>query len=150
MFRGVSAINLDAKGRLAVPTRYRDVLHENNDGEIVITVNHSERCLWMYTLSEWVEVEKKLVKLPSFNKSAERLKRILIGHATEVSMDKAGRLLISQPLREFAGLDKEIVLIGQGNKFEIWDAAYWNQKQEEWLSDSENSFDNSVLETLSL
>lgn len=151
MFRGVSSINLDTKGRLAVPTRYRDVLLEQNDGDIVVTVNHAERCLSLYLLDEWIEVERKLVKLPSMDKASQRLKRILIGHATDITLDKSGRILIPAPLREYAGLTKEAVMIGQGNKFEIWDAKTWDQKREEWLSDDDDDIaSNDILLNLSL
>jgi MraZ protein len=72
--------------------------------------------------------------LPSFNAPARRLQRLLIGHATEVELDGNGRILLPPPLREFAGLDKTVVMIGQGNKFEIWDETQWNTRRAEWLS----------------
>ena len=136
MFRGVNELNLDGKGRLAIPTRYRDELTRTANARLVITVNPVERdhCLLLYPLPEWEEIERKLVKLPSFNASARRLQRLLIGHATEMELDGNGRILLPLPLREFAALDKNVVMIGQGNKFEIWSVASWNARRAEWLN----------------
>ncbi|MDH3376882.1 MAG: division/cell wall cluster transcriptional repressor MraZ [Gammaproteobacteria bacterium] len=151
MFRGVSALNLDAKGRLAIPTKYRDPLLNQCDGRLVVTVNHSERCLWMYPLQEWDELEKKVVALPSLDAAAQRLKRILIGHASDCELDRNGRVLLSGPLREFADLEKRVVLIGQGNKFEIWNDLLWAARRDEWLSHDHNNGPLSIeLESLSL
>lgn len=133
MFRGVNALNLDTKGRLAVPTRYRDEIVRLANGHMVITVDR-DHSLLLYPLPEWEEIERKLVKLPSFNAQARRLQRLLIGHATEVELDGNGRILLPPLLREFAELDKAVVMIGQGNKFEIWNEAKWNERRAEWLS----------------
>lgn len=132
MFRGVNQLNLDSKGRLAVPMRYREVLARHCNNQMIVTVDR-DNCLLLYPLPDWEEIERKLVKLPSFNKQARRLQRLLVGHATECELDGAGRILLPPPLREFASLSKEIVLIGQGNKFEIWDAQTWNVRRGEWL-----------------
>ncbi len=140
MFRGVNAINLDNKGRLAIPTRYRDELVRLAKGQMVITVDR-DHSLLLYPLPEWEEIERKLVKLPSFNVQARRLQRLLIGHATEVELDGNGRILLPPLLREFAELDKAVVMIGQGNKFEIWDEAKWNARRAEWLTATENEGD---------
>lgn len=138
MFRGVNALNLDSKGRLAIPTRYRDELVRAAQGHVVITVNpvDQDHCLLLYPLPEWEEIERKLVKLPTLNAATRRLQRLLIGHATELELDGNGRILPPPPLREFAALDKAVVLIGQGNKFEIWDEAKWNTRRAEWLSET--------------
>jgi MraZ protein len=132
MYRGVSTINLDSKGRMAIPTRYRDALLRQCEGQMVVTVDR-DTCLLLYPLPEWEEIERKLVRLPSFNKQARRLQRLLIGHATECELDGNGRILLPPPLREFAGLDKAVVLIGQGNKFEVWDEARWASRRDEWM-----------------
>jgi MraZ protein len=132
MFRGVNQLSLDSKGRLAVPTRYREVLARHCGNQMVVTVDR-DNCLLLYPLPDWEEIERKLVKLPSFNKQARRLQRLLVGHATECELDGAGRILVPPPLREFAALSKDVVLIGQGNKFEIWDAQTWNVRRAEWL-----------------
>lgn len=136
MFRGVNALNLDNKGRLAIPTRYRDELARLANSRMVITVDR-DHSLLLYPLPEWEEIERKLVKLPSFNVQARRLQRLLIGHATEVELDGNGRILLPPLLREFASLDKAVVMIGQGNKFEIWDEAKWNTRRAEWLTAAE-------------
>ncbi|NOZ10679.1 MAG: division/cell wall cluster transcriptional repressor MraZ [Gammaproteobacteria bacterium] len=154
MFRGVSALSLDDKGRLAIPTKYRDALGSCGGGHLVATVAQNDRCLWLYPLPEWEEIERKLVALPSMDKASQRLKRILMGHATDTDLDGNGRILLSAPLRDFAKLEKHAVLIGQGNKFEIWDENLWNQRCEEWLSEEFDGSGDSVLpvelETLSL
>lgn len=136
MFRGASTLNMDAKGRIAIPARYREAIVSRSDGNLVLTVNNTrERCLWLFTLDEWEKVEAKLVELSSFNKRAQSLKRLLIGYASDCEIDSAGRLRIAAPLIEFAGLTKQVVLIGQGNKFELWDDALWKAKCEEWMAD---------------
>ena len=151
MFRGVNSLNLDAKGRMAMPTRYRQHLSDMCGGQMVITVDNSDRCLLLYPLQEWELVERKLQKLPSFNKQARRLQRLLIGHATEVEMDGSGRLLLPPPLREFAGLEKRTVLIGQSNKFELWGEDLWNERRSEWLAEGDDLGDlPEEMETMSL
>ncbi|MDH5190278.1 MAG: division/cell wall cluster transcriptional repressor MraZ [Gammaproteobacteria bacterium] len=137
MFRGVNTVNLDAKGRLAVPTRYRERLNERCDGKLVITVDR-DHCLLLYPLPDWEDIERKLVRLPSLNKQARKLQRLLIGHATDIDIDGHGRLLVPPPLREFANLDKRVVMIGQGNKFEIWNEEVWAEKRDTWLAGDED------------
>ncbi len=132
MFRGVNTLNLDGKGRLAIPTRYRGRLQECCDSHLVVTVD-TDRCLLLYPLPEWQQIEHKLVRLPTFNKAARRLQRLLIGHASEVDMDAQGRILLPPPLRDFADLEKQVVLIGQGNKFELWDEARWVSERDVWM-----------------
>lgn len=150
MFRGVNPLNLDAKGRLAMPVKYRDRLRDSCGGQLVLTVD-KDRCLLLYPLPEWEEIERKLVKLPSFNERSRRLQRLLIGHATEVELDGSGRILLPPPLREFAELDKRVVLTGQGNRFELWNEATWEEQRDRWLTadDGEGPFP-AELETLSL
>jgi MraZ protein len=121
---------------MAIPTRYRERLHERCDGQIVVTVDR-DHCLLIYPLPEWEEIERKLVRLPSLNKQARRLQRLLIGHATECQLDGSGRVLLPPPLREFANLERNAVLIGQGNKFELWDEKLWNERREAWLAEDE-------------
>ncbi|MCB1867362.1 MAG: division/cell wall cluster transcriptional repressor MraZ [Gammaproteobacteria bacterium] len=132
MFRGINRINLDAKGRLAIPTRYRERLQEYCASELVVTVD-PDRCLLIYPLPDWNEIEQRLMKLPTFDESARILQRLLVGHATEVEMDGQGRVLLPTPLREFARLEKQTVMIGQGARFELWDEVRWTAKQEAWL-----------------
>ena len=131
-FRGINNLALDAKGRMAMPSRYRERLLEGCGGRLVVTVDR-DHCLLVYPLPEWEIIEAKLVELPSLNKQARLLQRLLIGHATECEMDGQGRILVPTMLREFAGLTKKMVLIGQGKKFEIWDEETWNDNQEAWI-----------------
>jgi MraZ protein len=128
MFRGANAINLDSKGRLTIPTRYRQSLLDDCQGQLVCTIDISQNCLLLYPLPEWEEIELKLSKLSSTNPQERRLQRLLLGYAMEVEMDKSGRILIAPTLRQHADLDKPVMLVGQLNKFEIWDADIW-QKQ---------------------
>jgi len=120
------------------------------DGQLVVTVDR-DHCLLLYPLPEWEILERKLVKLPSLNKQARRLQRLLIGHATEMELDGNGRILLPPPLRDFAELDKRIVLIGQGNKFEIWNEAQWAERRDQWLNEVDGEEDlPTELESLSL
>ena len=128
MFRGANAINLDSKGRLTIPTRYRQSLLDDCQGQLVCTIDISQNCLLLYPLPEWEEIELKLSKLSSTNPQERRLQRLLLGYAMEGEMDKSGRILIAPTLRQHAALDKQIMLVGQLNKFEVWDADNW-QKQ---------------------
>lgn len=134
MFRGVSLINLDAKGRLAIPTKYRTELQDCCDCQLVVTADR-DRCLLLYPLPEWEAVERQLSKLPSLNKKARALQRFMIGYATECQMDAQGRILLTDNLRRFAGLNKSIALIGQLNKFEIWDQGTWDAQRDDWLQE---------------
>lgn len=133
MFRGVHGVNIDGKGRLAVPARYRDWLQTHCAGNLVITIDTEERCLLVYPLPDWEPIQAKLEALPSFNPAARRVQRLIIGHATDLELDSAGRILLPAPLREYAGLDKKVLLMGQGKKFEIWDENRWNERREEYL-----------------
>ena len=131
MLRGAHAIALDSKGRLAVPTKYRDWLRDECDGQLVCTIDISNPCLLLYPLNEWEEIEKKLKSLSSMNPVERRLQRLLLGYASECELDSSGRLLLSSPLRQHAALDKQIMLIGQLNKFEIWSEARWLEQVNE-------------------
>ena len=148
VFRGASKVSLDAKGRMAIPTRYRERLSSRCDGQIIVTVD-KDRCLLIYPLPDWEDLERKLVRLPSMNKTARRIVRIMVGYATEVDMDTNGRILVSRELREFASLDKQAMLIGQGNKFELWDEDIWNQKRDEWLNEEDDGDLPADLESIS-
>jgi len=134
LFRGVSLISLDEKGRLAMPTRYRGELLATCSGQIVVTVG-LDKCLSLYPLPEFEEIERKLVRLPSLDKHAKRLQRLLIGHATECELDGQGRFLITEPLRHYASIERRVALVGQGNKFEIWDETLWNSSRDVWIEE---------------
>ena len=133
MFRGANKVTLDAKGRLAMPTRYREDIAERSDGRLVATVDLSDRCLLIYPFPDWEEIERKLVRLPTLHAAARRLQRLMLGHATEIELDGHGRVLIPPKLREFAQLDRQAMLIGQGSRFELWDETHWNEQREQWL-----------------
>ena len=133
MFRGINAINLDGKGRLAIPTRYRDALGRDDDASMVITIDTEETCLLLYTVAQWQVIEDKIQRLPSFDPVSRRIQRLLIGHATDVVLDSAGRLLLPQVLRDYAKLDKRVLMIGQGTKFEVCSETLWETRREHWL-----------------
>jgi MraZ protein len=134
MFRGISAVNLDAKGRMAVPARYRLEIEKEAQSQLIVTIDTDQRCLLLYPLPEWEIIERKIEALPSFNPTARRIQRLLIGHATEVELDSNGRILLPPLLREYAAIDKRVMLVGQGKKFEIWDEGQWQGGRDEWLA----------------
>ncbi len=140
--RGVFALTMDAKGRMAIPTRYRSVLSDWCENQLVVTIDTDEKCLLVYPLPEWEKIEEKLEALPSFNAAARRIQRLLVGHATDIEVDSNGRMLLSQPLRDYAELGKKLVLLGQGNKFELWDEELWNSRREAYIDEEA---DNSAL-----
>lgn len=153
MFRGINTVSLDDKGRLAIPARCREVLDiSNSHGQLVVTIDTEERCLLMYPLIFWEDIEKKIENLPSFNYVARRIQRLLIGHATEIALDNQGRILLPQELREYANLKKRAVLVGQGKKIEIWDVKNWSEKRDDWLEISSLKEQDlpEELQTLSL
>lgn len=139
MFQGAAQLNLDSKGRLAIPSRHRDVLLTHCAGQLVLTAD-ADGCLLFYPQPDWEPIRDKLLKLSALNPRIRALQRRLIGYAEEVEMDAAGRVLISPALRTYATLDKRVMLIGQGNKFELWDEAKWIAQQ-----DVELSFANGEL-----
>lgn len=150
MFRGVNQLSLDAKGRLVMPTRYRDRIAERSQGRLVVTVDR-DQCLLLYPLPDWDDIERKLMALPSLNERSRQLQRLMVGYATDVEIDKHGRLLLPPKLREFAGLTRAAVLIGQGNRFELWDEARWNERSDQWLKGGESGGAlPAELESLSL
>ncbi len=126
-FRGASNLSLDAKGRMVLPARYRESLAALCDGQLVVTIDTDQPCLLIYPLNEWEIVEEKINALPNFNKVAKRIQRKLIGYATDIEVNDSGRILLTAPLRTYAKLEKKVVLIGQGNKFELWDEHLWEQ-----------------------
>ncbi|MBK8970545.1 MAG: division/cell wall cluster transcriptional repressor MraZ [Hahellaceae bacterium] len=136
MFRGINPINLDTKGRFAMPTRYRDRIAEICDSQLIATIDTQDRCLLIYPLPEWEKIEAKLMELPAYDAAARRIQRLLLGHATELEIDSAGRVLLSQPLREHALLDKRLVLIGQGKRFELWSEEVWNGQRDAYLEEA--------------
>ncbi|MEB5971977.1 division/cell wall cluster transcriptional repressor MraZ [Pantoea dispersa] len=147
MFRGATLVNLDSKGRLAVPTRYRELLLAESQGQMVCTIDLHQPCLLLYTLPEWEVIEKKLARLSSMNPNERRVQRLLLGHASECQMDNAGRLLLANTLRQHASLTKEVMLVGQFNKFELWDEQTWYQQVKDDI-DAEQSAQEPLSERL--
>ena len=137
MFVGVNTLNLDAKGRVAVPAKYREALAECCGSRVVVTLSPfvANKCLWLYPENEWRLVARQIVALPTMDPKAQAMKRLMLGHASEVELDGQGRILLSNELREFAGLGKRVALVGQVNKFEIWDEAAWSGGRESWLAE---------------
>jgi len=135
LFRGVSVVNLDVKGRLAIPARYRERLQAQGDERLVITVDR-DRCLLLYPEPEWEAIERKLIALPAFDSAARAIQRLYIGNAQEVEPDAQGRILVPPHLRDFASLDKRVACVGQGAKLELWDEQAWQARTEAALNDA--------------
>lgn len=136
IFRGIYTLNLDDKGRLAIPSKYREALQAEHAGQVVITIGIDNRCLWLYPLPHWEVLEQQLLSLPSMNQQVRRLQRLLIGHASECQLDGQGRVLLTLPLRKYANLDRTVVLVGLGGKFEIWDAQAWDIRRNVWVEET--------------
>ena len=139
MFRGSNSATLDGKGRMALPTRTRETLSGLSENKVVVTIDMREPCLLLYPLSDWEVVQGKLESLSNINPQARLLQRLLIGHATDLQLDGAGRLLLPSMLRDFAQLEKKLVLVGQVNKIEIWSEQNWQQRMGEWVEEGANA-----------
>ncbi len=151
MFRGISTINLDAKGRMAMPSRHRDALGSLCGGRLIATIGLTNRCLPLYPLTEWERLERDIQALSSFDPLAERYKHLLIGHASDLELDGNGRLLLPRELREFARLEKHVCLVGLGKKMEIWDQPTWDRQRAAWLDQSADGAELSdALRSLAL
>lgn len=133
MFRGAVQLSLDAKGRLGVPAKHRDVLTAGGEGEVVLTA-HPHRCLILYPKAAWEPIEAKLTSLSSFNPQTSGIQRMIVGQADVMHLDSAGRLLVNAVLRKFARLEKEVMMVGQGSHLELWDVAAWDQQLEQLLA----------------
>lgn len=129
MFRGATSLNLDAKGRLAVPSKHRDALLAQCAGHLVLTA-HPHRCLLLYPQPAWEPIQAKMMALSSFDRQSSKLQRMLVGYAEDIELDSAGRLLVSPVLREFAGLEKQAMFVGQGSHFELWNLDAWRAQLE--------------------
>ena len=130
-FRGASVLSLDMKGRFAIPTKYRNEIVELSAGNLVITAD-PDKCLLIYPTPTWEDIQRDLQKMPALKSHSRDIQRLFIGYATDCEMDAQGRVLVPQPLRDYAGLDTQAVLIGQGKKFELWDENRWNEKTKVW------------------
>ncbi len=152
MFRGFSAVSIDSKGRMAVPSRFRERLAAVDDGCLVQTLNPLDRSLWLYPLTDWELIETKLAALSDFDKQSRRTKQMMRGYANDCQLDSQGRILIPHELRDYAQLEKQAVILGQGNKFEIWSQSSWELQRDQWLSlvDKGDGEPSEALKSLSL
>jgi len=132
MFRGLNKISLDTKGRVSIPTKYRNELIKISKNKLICTID-LDHCLLLYPLNHWLKIEEKIMKLPSLDNSSRKLQRLLVGHAVEIDIDSSARILIPSELREFSKINKEAMFIGQGKRFEIWDYLTWTKSREKWL-----------------
>ncbi|MCO4784451.1 division/cell wall cluster transcriptional repressor MraZ [Marinomonas atlantica] len=146
MFRGIHQVSVDAKGRMSLPARLRDEFLQYDEPGLIVTIDPMSRCLLLYPLQEWEQIQEKLDRLPTFNPQARRLQRLLVGHATDLELDSAGRVLLPSPLREFAKIERKSTLLGQGKKLEIWGLEEWETQREEYLSEA--TLENLELDTL--
>ncbi len=135
---------------MSIPTKHRAALVGESEGRLVVTISPTDKCLLLYRLEDWNVVEQKLIALPTLNSQTRTLKRMLIGNADDCAMDGSGRILLSQQLREFASIDKKVVLVGQGDKYEIWDEAHWVAQRDSMLIEElDESALSAELEALS-
>ena len=151
MFRGINPINLDAKGRVALPAKYRESVTDRCDGHMVLTVHPFDRCLLLYPLTDWEVIEAQVNALPnSTSRQARRLQHLMVGYATELDLDAANRLLLPAMHRDHAELDKRLILVGQGQKFEVWNEARWTSMTEAYLNEPVDADASVELTNLSL
>lgn len=139
MFRGAKPISMDNKGRITVPTRYRDQLQDDCSCQVVCTIDIKQKCLLLYPLNEWEQVEKRLMALSDMNPTERRFKRLLLGNASEIDIDSNGRLLLPSHLRAHAELEKDVMLVGLINKFEIWNKVLWDEQMNDDMTDEDFS-----------
>src|SRR5580700_3917364 len=150
MFRGATKVTLDDKGRMVIPNRYREQIAERAQGQLVVTVDR-DQCLLLYPLPDWEQIERKLMSLPSLHAQSRRLQRLMVGHATDLVLDGHGRMLLPPELREFAALGRHAMLIGQGNRCELWDESRWLERRDFWLKSEASATDlPAELDSLSL
>ena len=137
-FLGSHAINMDAKGRLAIPTKVREELAQLCGGRIVLTANaDEEKCLLLYPEPEWEVLRPKIEALPNMNKAAKCLQRLILGNAALMELDASGRILVPQTLRNHANLEKRLMLVGLGKKYELWSEESWNAYLDASAADEE-------------
>ena len=141
-FRGSTNLNLDAKGRLSFPARYRERLAEICEGHLVVTVDiNKDPCLRIYPLPDWQKIEQSLMSQSSTNKNMRIVQRFFVGQASECELDGNGRILVPPSLREFAKLEKKTVLVGQGNRFELWSEEAWMEQQQAFMAEEDEDFE---------
>lgn len=136
--RGIVDVSLDERGRMAIPGRYRQAFANGDAGRAVVTIDRQERCLLVYPPAEWAIVQEGLKALRNASNRVRKVQRMLIGFAFDIEIDRQGRLLIPPKLREYSGIDRKAVLLGQLNKLELWSAESWQQNMEGWPDTSED------------
>ena len=130
MFLGISNLNIDGKGRIAIPKKYRDEIMSDHEGEMILTVDHGQKCLVLYPMTKWLNTQDALMNLPNLSDAVRGMKRMILGHASNVAMDGQGRMRLDAPLRDYVGMDKKLILLGTGDKFELWDEETWVDQRE--------------------
>ena len=146
MFNGRTALNLDAKGRLAIPTRHRERLNSQCGGRLVVTHHPYDHCLALYPEPQWQDVARQVASLSDADKRVRSLKRRFLGQAVDIDMDGNGRCLIPPELRDLVGLDKRVMLVGQNSRFEIWSETAWQQELQNFEDLDESAMPESVQE----
>ncbi len=142
MFRGIHKVSLDERGRFAMPVRFRDALRARSNGKLVVTVDRRDKCLLLYAEGDWQAVERQLQTLSNLHPAIRQLQRMLMGFANEVELDGAGRVLLPQTLREYAGLEKRVAVLGQANKLELWSEDLLEDNIESWLEQGNRAIDD--------
>lgn len=142
MFRGISKASLDDRGRFAVPARFRDALKSHSNGKLVITIDRQDKCLLLYPDGEWLAVEKRLERLSNLRPAVRRLQRMLVGFATDMELDSSGRVLIPPILRDYAGIGKAVMVMGQSNKLELWNEDVLQARLADWASEGNQAIDD--------
>jgi len=152
MFRGLARLSLDAKGRLALPARHREALRTSGEETLVLTIDMEQPCLLLYPEATYLDIERQIAALPSLHPLSKRLQRTVLGHASPAALDSAGRLLVPPELREYAGLDKTVALVGVGKKFELWDEAAFKAHRDALVASHRAELEQlpAALEELSL
>ena len=143
MFRGLNKISLDTKGRISIPTKYRSELAKTSSKELICTID-VDKCLLIYPKKIWLKIEKTIMELPTLDKSIRMLQRLMVGHASELLLDNQHRILIPIELREFSGINKTAMFIGQGKRFEIWNYHSWVQSRDSWLKQNDLSLSDRL------
>ena len=140
VFKGVNQLSIDAKGRVALPVKYRDMLSSLCEGRLVATIDTQWKCLLIYPQPAWEIIEAELQALPALKPASRRLQRLLLGYASDLEFDGSGRVLLPQSLREYAGLVREekLTLVGQGKRMELWNENTWQAENLVWLDEAKD------------
>jgi MraZ protein len=138
MFRGRYEHSIDQKGRISVPSRFREILATQYDERLIVT--NFDQCLWAYPVAEWKKVEEKVAALPQLKAEVKALQRFFISAASEAPLDKQGRILIPPTLREYADLNRDCVMVGMSQRIEIWSLERWNKI----FKDAEKTLQESI------